>query len=145
MLFSENFPYKKSVGMLCSTMPLLFYLVAVAITSTAKFGSSLAWALVNFIPLILISYFVGAICRQVSRIIHTTHIVPTFMITWAILFPIARIISDHIALITYAAPPYEQIIFPYYIAILIALGLVYGLFFTTMYIFLYKCYAYFFR
>jgi CHASE2 domain-containing sensor protein len=49
--------------------------------------------------------------------------------------------SDAISLIMHGTPPYEQNISPYYVAILIVLGLIYGLFFVSLYAFLYAWYT----
>lgn len=134
----NEFAYKKSLGTISSAIPLIFFLIIAFITSTINL-SNLIWALINFIPIIILSNFVEIVYKRIPYI-HKTHIFFKFIIAWMTLFPIGRIISDIIFLVVYKTFFYENFILPFYIILLIVLGLIYGVFFISVYIFLYRIY-----
>lgn len=137
---NETPKYHKSLGMLCSSIPALLYLVIMLIQGKSTISPSEIGSLISFIPLILISNFVEDIYSRVPYISRTDIVFLKFIVAWAILFPVARIISDISLYCIWREMPYYIFQFPSYIITLILLGLAYGIFFTASYNFLYRWY-----
>lgn len=130
--------YNRKIGALCSSIPAILYIL-MSLPGLYTESVIMIWSAIQFIPLVFAGYFLDILAKsRIFRLIRGREWI-TIILTWVILFPIARIsgiVMSDLLIIGYLTYSLNQFI-PYIILSLF-LGAIYGFFFISAYLYLLK-------
>lgn len=136
--------YKRWLGVLCSLIPAVLLAILNLVASFSMTSRSIMWVIITFASLAVFSYPVDIVYLKTPLISKIKIPFLQMALTWAILFPISRFVGD---VLLYAITGSATFIEAYQLSVLassiiffVILGLVYGLFFYTVYMYFFRLY-----
>ncbi len=136
--------YMRWLGVLCSLIPAVLLGILNLITRFYMTSMSITWVIITFVSLAVFSYPVDIVYLKTPLISRVKIPFLQMALAWAILFPISRFVGD---ILLYAVTGSATFIEAYQLSVvassivfLAILGLVYGLFFYTVYMYFFRLY-----